>query len=187
MYSKGGQSPENRFGQDHEVIHQDSTFLPTWYFPTSSVFNLTSRFRVIPLTKAHSGSNNNTGHEKRRILLVDDDPDIANLYKLSLESDGFDVDMFSDPLLALSNYRAKAYDLLLLDIKMPKMNGFELYRELILIEDNIKVCFITAYEEYYKEFNKIFPNSKGENGCFIRKPVGLGELTRKVKTMLQNQ
>ena len=60
--------------------------------------------------------------DDKRILIVDDEPDIANLYKLSLECDGFVVDTFNDPLLVLSNYRAGIYDLLLINIKMPQMN-----------------------------------------------------------------
>src|SRR5206468_10631933 len=81
--------------------------------------------------------------------------------------------------------RLEQYDLLLLDIKMPEMSGFELYRKLRLVDDKIKVCFITAFEEYRNEFNKLFPDSKGKGDCFIRKPVGLRELTEKVKTQLQ--
>jgi DNA-binding response OmpR family regulator len=116
---------------------------------------------------------------------VDDEPDIANLYKLSLEHDGFVVEAFNDPLLVLSNYKIGTYDLLLLDIKMPKMTGFELYRELRLVDDKIKVCFITAFEEYHNEFNKLFPNSKEEVERIIRKPVELRVLTKIVETQLQ--
>lgn len=74
------------------------------------------------------GSSSAINNHTQRILLVDDDADISNLFKLSLERDGFVVDTFNDPLLAL-NYKAGAYDLLLLDIKMPNMNGFELFQK----------------------------------------------------------
>ena len=124
-----------------------------------------------------------TAGEKRRILIVDDDPDIANLYKLSLENDGFVVDAFNDPLLALSNYKVGTYDLLLIDIKMPQMNGFELYEKLRNMGDKPKVCFITAFEEFNKDFKELFPNLK-EKGCFLRKPIELSSLTRMVKSEL---
>jgi DNA-binding response OmpR family regulator len=124
-----------------------------------------------------------TSSENRRILIVDDDPDIANLYKLSLERDGFVVDAFNDYLLALSNYKVGIYDLLLIDIKMPHMNGFELYKKIRNIGDKPKVCFITAFEEFNKGFKELFPNLK-EKGCFLRKPIELSSLTRVVKSEL---
>jgi DNA-binding response OmpR family regulator len=123
-----------------------------------------------------------TSHEKR-ILIVDDDPDIANLYKLSLEREGFVVDAFNDPLLVLSNYRVGIYDLLLIDIKMPQMNGFELYHKLRNLGDNSKVCFITAFEEFNKQFRELFPDLK-EKACFLRKPIELHYLNRVVKSEL---
>jgi len=64
-------------------------------------------------------------------------------------------------------------------------NGFELYRELRFVDDKIKVCFITAFEEYHNEFNKLFPNSKEGVKHIIRKPVELGVLTKIVETQLQ--
>ncbi|MGA7900643.1 MAG: response regulator, partial [Nitrososphaeraceae archaeon] len=62
---------------------------------------------------------------KNRILLVDDEPDIALAFRIGLEDNGFRVDAFDNPLKALSNFKADLYDLLLLDIKMPKMSGIE--------------------------------------------------------------
>src|SRR5215813_6629294 len=75
-----------------------------------------------------------------RILIVDDDPDITLTFKLGLEKKGFIVTVFNDPLEALSKFRAGLYDFILLDVRMPKMNGFELYREIEKIDDNPKVC-----------------------------------------------
>lgn len=77
-----------------------------------------------------------------KILIVDDDTDITLAFKKGLENDGFKVDVFNDPVEALSNFEASKYDLLLLDIRMPKMNGFELYKEMDKIDNDIKVCFI---------------------------------------------
>jgi two-component system, OmpR family, response regulator ChvI len=123
-----------------------------------------------------------------RVLLVDDEPDIARLFKLGLELNGIVVDTFNDPIVALSNYKAGVYNLLLLDLKMPKMNGFELYKKIKDKEDRnnrgVKVCFITAFEEYYREFQESFPNL--EIDCFIRKPISIDELVKVVKTKLNS-
>ena len=120
---------------------------------------------------------------QNRIMVVDDDPDLSILFKLSLEGSGFIVDMFNDPVLALSNYKEGFYDLLLLDIKMPKMDGFELYQNIKNKDNRVKVCFITAFEEYEREFKKSFPNL--EEDCFIRKPIRVNELVEIVKAKLQ--
>jgi len=131
-------------------------------------------------------SNNNIITEKKKIMIVDDELDIANLYKLSLERDGFFVEIFDDPLLALSRYKAGAYDLLLLDINMPKMNGFKLYQEILSrhSDHHVKVCFVTAFEEYDNQFKELFHGME-DSDCFIRKPVALKALTEKVKSRLQ--
>jgi two-component system catabolic regulation response regulator CreB/two-component system response regulator ChvI len=125
---------------------------------------------------------------KNRILVVDDELDIARLYKLGLERQGgFEVDVYNDPISALSNYRPGIYDLLLLDIKMPKMNGLELYQSIREKDkerngEEIKVCFITAFEESFNEFKGLFPNI--EIDCFIRKPISIDKLVEAVKTKL---
>jgi DNA-binding response OmpR family regulator len=122
---------------------------------------------------------------KNRILIVDDEPDIAQVLKMGLEKNGFAVDTYNNPLDAISNFKADSYDLLLLDVKMPKMNGFELYDKLRQIDEKAKICFITAYELYYDEFKRMFPKIKVE--CFIRKPVSINNLARLIKDELQQQ
>ena len=127
---------------------------------------------------------------KNRILIVDDEPDIARLFKLGLERQGgFEVDVYNDPISALSNYRSGVYDLLLLDIKMPEMNGLELYQSIIEKDkeengEEIKVCFITAFEESYNDFKWLF--SKLQINCFIRKPISIDKLVETVKTKLDS-
>src|SRR5712692_567132 len=103
-----------------------------------------------------------------RILIVDDEIDITKSIKKGLEQNGFEVGAYNDPLKALSEFKPDIYDLLLLDIRMPNMNGFELYRELKKKDSAAKVCFITAFEVYQHEFQKVFPSSDVK--CFIRKP-----------------
>jgi DNA-binding response OmpR family regulator len=122
---------------------------------------------------------------KNRILIVDDEPDIAQVLKMGLEDNGFVVDVYNDPLDVISNFKADSYDLLLLDIKMPKINGFELYNKLHQIDEKAKICFITAYELYYDEFKRMFPKLKVD--CFIRKPVSINNLARVIKDELQQQ
>jgi DNA-binding response OmpR family regulator len=101
---------------------------------------------------------------KNRILIVDDEPDIAQVLKMGLEDNGFVVDVYNDLLDVISNFKADSYDLLL-DIKMPKINGFELYNKLHQIDEKAKICFITAYKIYYDEFKRMFPKLKVD--CFI--------------------
>jgi two-component system, OmpR family, response regulator ChvI len=91
-------------------------------------------------------------------LLVDNEPDVLLSLKIVLQDNGFQVDSFIDPLLALENFRANVYDLLILDIKMPGINGFELYKKIRKIDDKVRVCFMTAGEMNYYQFRKeVFP------------------------------
>ena len=118
------------------------------------------------------------------ILIVDDEPDIASYLKLSLEDNGFEVHSFNDPILALDNFRKRSYSLLILDIKMPKMNGFELYTKIKKIDDKVRVCFMTALSELqeYESFRKeVFPE-EGKR-YFIQKPVRNEEVVRIVNTI----
>jgi DNA-binding response OmpR family regulator len=116
-------------------------------------------------------------------MIVDDEHDIARLFATSLERNGFVVDVFNEPLSALSNYKAGLYDLLLLDIKMPHMNGFELYQKIKDIDHQVKVCFITAYEESLNDMKKLFPSLE-EVDCFVRKPIEMHNLVKMVKSKL---
>jgi DNA-binding NtrC family response regulator len=114
--------------------------------------------------------------EKRKILIVDDEPDITLTLRLGLEDSGFEVYTFNDPIEALSNFKVDYYDLLLLDIKMPGMNGFELYKEMKKIDNYVKVCFMTAFEIYYDEFRRLFP--KLSLSCFADKPISIDALSK---------
>jgi DNA-binding response OmpR family regulator len=128
-------------------------------------------------------SSSSSGTRNKRILIVDDEEDITYCFKIALECAGFIVDIFNDPIKSLSSYKAGAYDLLLLDIKIPQMNGFELYDKIKGIDDKVDICFITAFEEYYDEIKKRFPHSE-KTEWFIRKPIGIEVLIRKVKSRL---
>jgi two-component system, OmpR family, response regulator ChvI len=119
---------------------------------------------------------------KGRILLVDDERDINTVVKKGLERVGFKVRAFNNPLDALSKFEAGSYDVALLDIRMPSMNGFELYKKLREIDSKIKVCFITAFEMYEEEFKKLFPSY--EVRCFIKKPIKLTDLIIEIEKIL---
>ena len=82
--------------------------------------------------------------DQKKILIVDDEPDVTFTIKVILTSNGYQVDAFEDAEEALNNFRNETYSLAFLDIKMPKMDGFDLYRRLMEIDKDIKVCFLTA-------------------------------------------
>jgi DNA-binding response OmpR family regulator len=115
-----------------------------------------------------SGQNSNS-NSKRRVLAVDDEPDITFTVKAGLEASGlFQVDTFNDPELALSTFKAGLYDLALIDFKMPKMYGHELYDEMKKIDSKIKVCIMTARYQNYEGLKAAFPTIEIE--CYIQKP-----------------
>jgi DNA-binding response OmpR family regulator len=124
---------------------------------------------------------------RKRIFVVDDEPDICLALTRVLEDNGFVIDSFTDPLLALKNFRKDWYDLLILDIKMEKMNGFELYREIKKIENKVKVCFLTALSEMhdYESFKKEVSPKSGER-YFIQKPIENEEMLKRVNTIIMN-
>jgi CheY-like chemotaxis protein len=128
--------------------------------------------------KKNASTGSNTQH---RIMIVDDEQEIARLFALTLQDNGFIVDVFNDALSALSNYKAGLYDLLLLDIRMPTMNGLELYQKINQIDEKAQVCFITAYEESKNDFRRLFPSLE-EVDCFVTKPVELHNLVKIVKS-----
>jgi DNA-binding response OmpR family regulator len=120
---------------------------------------------------------------QKRILAVDDEPDITRLCSLALEYYGFKVDTFIDSEEALSNFKPDYYDLVILDIKMPKMDGFELYEELKKKDNDVKVCFLTASELYYEEFRKKEYHTLDKN-LFIRKPIDNEDLMKEVNRIM---
>ena len=91
-----------------------------------------------------------------RILVVDDEPDINTTLEKALEQNGFKVDSYECPLMALENFTPYYYDLAILDIKMPEMNGFSFYREIKKLDKNLRICFLTGGEMYYGVYSDIF-------------------------------
>lgn len=120
----------------------------------------------------------------RRILVVDDEPDINTTLEIALEQNGFEVDSYESPLIALEKFKPHHYDLVILDIKMPEMNGFSFYREIKKLDKNVKICFLTAGEMYYGVYSDIFSSLPAN--CFIRKPIGNEELIKCVNKIIND-
>jgi DNA-binding response OmpR family regulator len=144
----------------------------------------------------YTSLNNSTGSQKETVnmttieekrlskvvLIVDDDPDMTSIFSLGLRDEGFEVYTYNDPLEVLSQFRPNFYDLLLVDISMPKMNGIDLSRQLLELDPNVKICFITAGEANIEVLRELYPTR--DIGCFIRKPVTIDQLVRRVKAEL---
>ena len=124
---------------------------------------------------------------RRRILIVHDEQDLTLSFKKALQNKGFNrVDTVNDPILALNNFKAGSYDLLIIDIMMPQMYGFGLSEELKKIDNKVKVCFITAYEVNYQALRAVFPaaTSTDDIGCFIRKSIDVDDFINHIEAEL---
>jgi CheY-like chemotaxis protein len=135
----------------------------------------------------------------KRILLVDDEPDITMAISIALEADGFEVHSYNSPKLALFNFKPDYYDLAILDIMMPEMDGFRLCNQMKNIDSRIEICFITAADKTYYEGpqqeqkqnkrvqEKISPEYCALNKeIFIQKPISNGDLIREIKKRMKN-
>ncbi len=129
--------------------------------------------------------NNNNYNNNNRILLVDDEPDITLTFRLVLEDNGFVVNAFNDSPLALSSFKQGLYALALIDIKMPKINGFDLYREMRKLDNKIKVCFMTAFDINKDELNAAIPTLKEKNPVIFRKPIKIEDLVEGINAELE--
>jgi DNA-binding NtrC family response regulator len=127
-------------------------------------------------------------HKIKKILVVDDESDICLTFATMLEGNGFVVDTFDDPLLALQDFRKDFYDLLIIDIKMKKMNGFELYDEIKMIDNKVKVCFLTANKSIYGAFmdvlSELKEKSEIQENQFIQKPIENEELIKIINEII---
>ena len=133
---------------------------------------------------SYSGDSSNSKYWKRtRILLVDNEPDITSILSIGLQDEGFAVDVFNDSLLALSNFKAGMYGLAILDINMPKMNGYELYQAMKKVDSRIKACFLSASEMYNENLKNVSPPADVK--CFISKPTSVDDFVKRVKAELE--
>ena len=121
----------------------------------------------------------------KKIMIVDDEPDICVTLKEVLEGNGFKVTTFVDPILALESFKSSLYDLLILDIKMPVMNGFQLYAQMKQIDLHVKVLFLTALtdlQEYDAFKMEVFPKEGQRH--FVQKPIENEQILEKVNAII---
>ncbi|MDQ3967277.1 MAG: response regulator [Thermoproteota archaeon] len=135
------------------------------------------------ITKASHHDNNNDNKDKplARLLVVDDDPDISQIFEVGLLMNGFLVDVFTNPEEALQNLQSNSkdyYSLILSDIRMPEMSGIQLARKVKDINPSIKVVLMTAYEVKDNMFSKVSPSIHIDG--FIQKPISMTDLTNKI-------
>jgi DNA-binding response OmpR family regulator len=119
-------------------------------------------------------------------MVVDDQPDITLTIEVELEEEGlFDVDTFTDPELALSSFKPALYHLVILDIVMPKMDGFELYKRLKKVDPGINVCFLTASEMYHEEMRGMEHRALNKD-LFLQKPISTDDLSREINKKINS-
>jgi two-component system, OmpR family, response regulator ChvI len=119
---------------------------------------------------------------QKKLLIVDDDADILVTFKRGLQKHGYFADTYQDPEAALKNFRPGQYDLMLVDIHMPKMDGFKFFKEVQKLEPAAKACFVTAYDTYFEAFREIFPDL--DIGRYIKKPITIDELAKQINLAL---
>jgi DNA-binding response OmpR family regulator len=120
--------------------------------------------------------------KKYRVMIVDDEQDITTIFKIGLENNQFVVTTFNDPVEALSEFRPGLFDLLILDIRMPGINGFQLYRKIRDVDNKVKVCFLTAFDESRGEFRTSFP-FLDEVKCYLKKPITVRDLVKRLSDL----
>jgi CheY-like chemotaxis protein len=158
------------------------------YESTSNVvannyYDKTITLRHLQAVKGQEYSAGQRQHKRRKILLVDDEPDHCLLYHIILQGAGYECTSHIDPLKAMEEFRAGYYDLIVLDIKMPTLNGFELGKKIREQDNAVRIVFITASEIFYEGFgNQRYPESS--DIYYIQKPVENEELLERVSEMI---
>jgi DNA-binding response OmpR family regulator len=126
-----------------------------------------------------------SSNNKKRVMVVDNEYDITFTLQAGLEDGGFDVDAFTDPELALSSFKPGLYDLVLIDIKMPKIDGFVLYELLKTVDNGVKVCFLTASEMYREEVREV-EHCALKKDLFLQKPISTDDLIREISNKINS-
>jgi CheY-like chemotaxis protein len=117
---------------------------------------------------------------RKKILLVDDEPDMTAMLKMALENAGFTIDTFNDPLLVLKSFKPNLYDLIVLDVMMPKMDGIELCNRLKEVDPGIKVCFLTASNEIFCEKLIKDKHCELDKDLFLEMPLPLNRIVEEI-------
>lgn len=125
--------------------------------------------------------------KSNRILLVDDESDVTTVLTFALEDYGFEVESYNNPLVALANFKPNYYNLAILDIKMPEMNGFELLRKIRKEDENLRICFLTALTElkdHMSDINELGPAFVKDR--VIRKPISNKDLLNDINRIISS-
>jgi len=123
--------------------------------------------------------------DRLKVLVVDDDKDIIYVMKIGLEKQGFEVDTFSDPKKALSHFKPNNYHAIVLDVRMPGMNGFYLAKQIWALDAKANICFLSAFEIYEAEAKLVFTDFKSH--CFIKKPIEPRDLATHIRTHIDSK
>ncbi len=134
--------------------------------------------------KTSSSSGNEGKYRKMRILLVDDEPDVVEVFGRGLKLKGMRVDVYSSPQEALQYFKPNTYDLAILDIRMPDMTGFQLHRKMKKRDPSITTCFLSAFEIQEDEFKSVFPSMDGVK-AISKKPISINELLNEIAPFLK--
>ncbi len=128
-----------------------------------------------------------TVQQQKRILIIDDEPDITMTLRAVLDQNGFTTDSYTDPVAAHQSFRDGMYDLVLLDIRMPVIDGFQLYQKIKSTDNRVKICFLTASEFFYEQIR----TEQGSSGLaqvpFLRKPIEMKDLVNATKKLLESE
>jgi CheY-like chemotaxis protein len=175
------------------VVNTDD-FIPSREYDTIMTTSVQSnRYYHNKDTKRGKGLVSDDGKTKKTktILVVDDDQNTTLAVKSSLENENnhianrmsYLVHTYNFPASALSAFKPNYYDLLLIDVEMPNMNGFEFSTKILEIDADPKICFMSSAEVNYEALREIYPSVNF--GCFIKKPISLEHLIRRVKAELE--
>src|SRR5918912_4369348 len=189
MNDLGAKNPKGCYNESKRIF---GSFDPKYYDEIITKLNLQAREEYEHSNMQHLLQNQKTQggllhnqKKKKRILVVDDEIDICIVYQIVLQDAGYECVSYTDSLKALQEFKSNYYDLILLDIKMPVLNGFELCKKIREVDKTIHIIFITASEAYYEKFrSQHFPDLGKIN--YIQKPIGNQELVQIVNTILGN-
>jgi DNA-binding response OmpR family regulator len=147
--------------------------------------NLESNYGCLDVESLEKDHISFTSIQNKRILIIDDNSDISFTLRIGLENNDANMEVYSydNPINALIEYKPNFYDLLLIDVNMPLMDGFELCEKLLQKDINVKVCFMTSGEINIDAAREVHPLKS--IGCFIKKPITIDALARRIKKELE--
>ena len=135
-------------------------------------------------TSIDNDTSSSTKHTKAKVLIIDDDKDINNLFKIFLEHDNYEVDAYTNPLDALYYFKKDEYHLILLDLKMPQIDGISMFQAIKEKDEDVTICLITADLSYLEQLKGKIPDIEK---YVIHKPILLRNLKEKIKELVSEK